>query len=177
MHEVVVDLIEVGLTIASATVFTMGLRAIVSTAVIETVALLDESQTPELGKTIKLIIKAIVFFSVSLMLFLISIKIASADFVPSKIFLETCAAQDNERKIACAGYIAGVTDSYLHSNQFCIPPKVDPKEITVFTKDYVLRTKGIQNSSPVQMILYALKARWPCQGQGPGFVFQFRGFR
>lgn len=97
-------------------------------------------------------------------------------YVPSQVFLETCSAQDNERKIACAGYIAGVTDSYLNSNQFCIPPRVDPKDITLFTKDYVLRTRSIQNSSPVQMILYALKAKYPCVAPNVAFQFNFNGF-
>lgn len=101
---------------------------------------------------------------------------AKSGYLPSQVFLETCNAQDTERKIACAGYIAGVTDSYLNSNQFCIPARIDPKEITLFTKDYVLRTRSIQNTSPVQMILYALKARFPCVAPNVAFQFNFNGF-
>ena len=111
---------------------------------------------------------------------------AKADFVQTREFLETCSAQDTERRIACAAYVAGVTDSYLNSGQYCVPPRTDPKEITLFTKDFILKTRAIQNNTPVGMILLALKARYPCTGQrgatlrinpGPGSLqFNFSGF-
>lgn len=97
-------------------------------------------------------------------------------YVPSQVFLETCSAQDQLRQIACNSYIGGVTDSYLHSGQFCIPPRVTSKEIADFTVNYVLRTREIQRESPISMILYALKAKYPCINQGPNFTFQFKGF-
>ena len=90
--------------------------------------------------------------------------------------MDTCASRDEERRVACSGYIAGVTDSYINSQQFCIPPSTDPREITLFTKEYMFRNRNIQREAPVQIILYALRARWPCINSGPRFQFRFRGF-
>jgi hypothetical protein len=106
---------------------------------------------------------------------LLSATVAIAEFVQTKEYLDTCAAKDDGHHIACVGYLAGVTDSYLHSGQFCIPPRTDTKEISTFVIDYILRNRQIQNNTPVSMIMLALKARYPCVNfVGPQFNFNFR---
>ena len=102
---------------------------------------------------------------------------AKGEFVPGNVFLETCQSPNPERQAACTGFIAGVTDSYLHSHQFCISPNVQAREISDFVKSY-LRTPSIRGQPASGMVLLALKARWPCSGlqQGPAMTFQFRGF-
>jgi hypothetical protein len=101
-------------------------------------------------------------------------KIALADFVSGNDLLETCASKDEPHQIACTGYIGGVTDAYLHSGQFCLPQRIDPREISSYSKEFILRTKAIHKEGAVQMILLALRARWPCVNSGPGFRFNFQ---
>jgi hypothetical protein len=105
---------------------------------------------------------------------LLSTVVAKAEFVGTKDYLETCSARDTEHHIACVGYIAGVTDSYLHAGQFCIPQRTDPKEVSIFVVDFILRNRQIQRETPVGMILLALKARYPCVNSGPNFRFNFQ---
>ena len=108
---------------------------------------------------------------------LLATTIAKSEFVRGSVFSESCNNPDPERQAACIGFIAGVTDSYLRSGQFCIPPNVTPKEISDFTKYYINKTVSIQNQSALMMVLYALKAKWPCVGGSRvAFQFNFRGF-
>ena len=158
--------------LVTSTLTVMGLRCLASTIVYETVALLTKDMV-SLVKISKLVIRAIVYFSLALVFLLVSIKISLADFVTGKDLLGTCAAKDVEHHIACVGYIGGVSDAYLHSGQFCIPVRTDPREISSSTIDFILRTRSIQGESAVQMIILALKARWPCLTRGPGFGFRF----
>jgi hypothetical protein len=110
--------------------------------------------------------------------------VAYSEFVPGNVFIESCNNPSPERQAACIGFTAGVTDSYLRSGQFCLPPNVTPKEISDFTKYYINKTVSIRNQSALMMVLYALKSRWPCVNSGPRMVFQlppqfqfqFRGF-
>jgi hypothetical protein len=168
-----------GVDIITTSAFTaLGLRAIASTIVLETVAILtEETVSPAKRKVTELVIKAIAFLTVAVIFLLLSIQVSLAGFVSSKDFLDTCSSEDEGHHIACSGYIGGVTDSYQNSGQFCIPPRTDPREITKFTRDYILRTRAIQREQPVSMVLYALKAKWPCITQGPNFQFQVPGFQ
>lgn len=168
-------LIEVALVIAAAAVFTLGMKAIVYTTVLE----ITEPDTKETYlKVSRLIFKAMVFFAVALALVIQSVKLAKAEFVPGNVFIESCNNPAPDRQAACVGYLAGVTDSYLRSGQFCLPPNISPKQISDFTKYYINTTASIRNQSALMMVLYALKARWPCRGVGPNVAlqFNFRGF-
>jgi hypothetical protein len=108
--------------------------------------------------------------------------VVQAEFVPGSVFIESCNNPSPERQAACIGFVAGVTDSYLKSGQFCLSSNITPKEISDFTKSYINRTVSIRGQSALMMVLYALKARWPCVNSGPRMVFQlppqfpFRGF-
>jgi hypothetical protein len=97
----------------------------------------------------------------------------SSEFVPGNVFVETCNNPAPDRQAACVAYTAGIVDSFLRSGQFCLPPNISPKEISDFTKSYINRTASIRGQSALMMVLYALKAKWPCTGGGPRMVFQF----
>ena len=94
--------------------------------------------------------------------------------VQGPLFMNTCNDKDPIRHSACVGFIAGVANSYLNSGQTCIPANTDPKEVTDFVRYYMNRNANLVNQPAVNVVLLALKARYPCTG--PAFVFQFRGF-
>ena len=91
------------------------------------------------------------------------------------LFLDTCNDKDPIRHSACVGFIAGVANSYLNSGQTCISISTDPKEVTDFVRYYMNRNANLVNQPAVNVVLLALKARYPCTR--PMFPpFQFRGF-
>jgi hypothetical protein len=95
--------------------------------------------------------------------------------VQGPLFLDTCNDKDPIRHSACVGFIAGVANSYLNSGQTCISINTDPKEVTDFVRYYMNRNANLVNQPAVNVVLLALKARYPCTR--PLFQpFQFRGF-
>jgi hypothetical protein len=103
-------------------------------------------------------------------LFLILSSPVQAEFVPGDIFVESCKNPSPDRQAACIGYIAGVVDSNMRSGQFCLPTNVDVKDISNFVKQYGARSVS-RNQPALNIVMLALKARWPCTG--PKMVFQF----
>ena len=95
--------------------------------------------------------------------------------VQGSLFLDTCNDKDPIRHSACVGFIAGVANSYLNSGQTCISANTDPKEVTDFVRYYMNSNANLVNQPAVNVVLLALKARYPCTR--PMFPpFQFRGF-
>jgi hypothetical protein len=105
---------------------------------------------------------------------LLAVTPAHATYIHSDEFLANCTAQAPERHIACVAYIAGVTDAYGDAHQFCIPPQVRPEEIAAFVIDYAVRTVSIRFETPANMIVLALKARWPCVSGGQFRFYMYR---
>jgi hypothetical protein len=88
------------------------------------------------------------------------------------LFLDTCNDKDPIRHSACVGFIAGVANSYLNSGQTCISISTDPKEVTDFVRYYMNKNVNLVNQPAVNVVLLALKARYPCTKP----AFQFRSF-
>jgi Rap1a immunity proteins len=97
--------------------------------------------------------------------------------VPGPIFAGSCNDKDPVKYSACVGFVAGVVDSYINSHQMCIPPQTSPKEVSDFVTYYINTNRHLVNQPAVNIVVLALKARWPCRGLGgPEVVLRFRGF-
>lgn len=93
---------------------------------------------------------------------------ANAEFIPGNVFVETCKSRAPDKHASCIGFIAGIVDSFLRSGQFCLPPNVDVNEISSFVIDYGIRNISIQRQPARDIVILALKARYPCtNGAGP----------
>jgi len=75
---------------------------------------------------------------------------------------DTCNDKDPIKHSACVGFIAGVANSYLSSGQTCISLSTDPKEVTDFVRYYMNKNVHLVRQPAVNVVVLALKARWPC---------------
>jgi hypothetical protein len=159
----------VALIAVAAFSYTLGSRAIAST--------MEDNLAGYVGNKINIsIVKAVLFFFIAFLALVLSIRLSVAEFVSGDLFVKTCHDPNPERHAACIGFIAGVTDSYLRSGQFCLPPNIQEKEVSQFVVEYSAKTLSIRNQPASGIVLLALKARFPCISSGPRIVFQFRGF-
>ena len=106
----------------------------------------------------------------------LSISPVHSEFVGGEIFVKSCNDPLPDRQAACVGFIAGIVDSKLRDGQFCLPPNVTPNEMAAFIKDYSKRSVS-QHQPAVNIVMLALKAKWPCVGPRVTFQFNFNGFR
>ena len=88
---------------------------------------------------------------------------ADAQIVDGQHLQQTCSSDQLEQQAACAGFISGTLDSTQRFHQFCIPPRISPKEVLGRTVDYLRgNARQIGGLPGDQQVTLALKAIWPC---------------
>lgn len=86
---------------------------------------------------------------------------AGQPIVTAAYLVEACSSREPTRQAGCAGFISGVADAYASTGQFCING-ADKFVVEGSVIEYVRRVP-LQGLSATNMVLEALRARWPCR--------------